>query len=375
MSIEKLVKKTKVCHLSSAHPRQDIRIYFKEITSLKKAGFNVSFIVADGKGNDKDNAIIDVGKENHRLKRILLSTRKVYKKAKTMDVEIFHFHDPELIPIGLKLKRRGKKVIFDVHEDVTKQIISKPYLGRFTLKIISKIFSYYEAFACKRFDMLITVTQTIKNKLQKINTNTIVINNYPLLNEVAKLKRDKKDNDNVCYIGSISAIRGVSQVIQSLAYIDDVKLQLAGKYNDKGLEQKFSAIPSWDKVIYYGNVNREIVYEIMNNSIAGIVTFLPQPNHVEAQPNKMFEYMSAAIPVIASNYPLWKEIIEKNNCGICVNPENPEEIASAIKYLKRNPDKRTEMGNNGLKAILEKYNWANEEKCLIENYKKLLIDE
>ena len=92
------------------------------------------------------------------------------------------------------------------------------------------------------------------------------------------------------------------------------------------------------------------------------------PNHVNALPNKMFEYMSAGLPVIASNFPLWKEIVEGNKCGLTVNPLSPKEIAEAIRYLLAHPEEARKMGENGRKAVLEKYNWDNESRKLMVFY-------
>ena len=86
----------------------------------------------------------------------------------------------------------------------------------------------------------------------------------------------------------------------------------------------------------------------------------------------MFEYMSAGLPVIASNFPKWKNIINETNCGICVNPENPDEIAKAIEFIMTHPKKAKEMGQNGRKLIEKKYNWSIEEKKLNIIYSSLL---
>jgi glycosyltransferase involved in cell wall biosynthesis len=361
----------KICHLTSVHLRYDTRIFLKECKTLSDAGFEVNLIVADGKGDEVVDKIkiYYVGKPINRKERMLKTTRKVFEKALEVNAEIYHFHDPELIPIGMKLKKLGKRVIYDVHEDVPRDILSKPYLNKFSKLLLSKIIEIYENYAAKKFDYIITATPYIKDRFKKLNPNTIDINNFPLLNEFYSIDLKNNGKNAVCYIGGISSVRGIVELIKSLEYVDTI-LHLAGEFESEKLKKDVENLNGWKKIKYYGYVNREKVREIFKSVSAGIVNYLPEPNHVNAMPNKLFEYMSASLPVIASNFPLWKEIVEKNNCGVCVDPTNPEEIAKAIEYLITHPDEAREMGENGRKAVLEKYNWEKESEKLLEVYKK-----
>jgi glycosyltransferase involved in cell wall biosynthesis len=367
------MKTTKICHLTSVHRRYDTRIFLKECKTLSDAGFDVSLVVADGKGDEVIDKIkiYDVGKPINRKERMLKTTKKVFQKALEINAEIYHFHDPELIPIGIKLKKLGKKVIYDVHEDVPRDILSKPYLNKFSRVILSKIIEVYENYAVKKFDYIITATPYIRDRLKKLNPNTIDINNFPLLKEFNSIDLKNIKENAICYVGDITRIRGIIELIKSLEYVD-VTLHLGGNFESENLKEKVKLLPGWKKVKYYGYLNREKIKEVFASVNAGIVTFLPEPNHINAMPNKLFEYMSASLPVIASNFPLWKEIVEKNNCGICVDPMKPEEIAQAIKYLITHPDEAREMGENGRKAVLKKYNWEKESEKLISIYKTLL---
>jgi glycosyltransferase involved in cell wall biosynthesis len=360
-----------VCHLTSVHPRYDVRIFLKECKTLSDAGFDVNLIVADGKGNEVVDKIkiYDVGKPINRKERMLKTTRKVFKKALEVNAEIYHFHDPELIPIGIKLKKLGKKVIYDVHEDLPRQLLSKPYLNKFSKVILSKIIEIYENYAAKKFDYIITATPYIRNRFKKLNPNTIDINNFPLLNEFYSIDLKNNKDNAVCYVGGISRVRGIVELIKSLEYVDTT-LHLAGEFESEGLKKEVENLNGWKKVEYYGFVNREKIKEILSICKIGIVTLLPIKKNLDGLPVKLFEYMSASLPVIASNFPLWKDIVEKNNCGICVDPTNPEEIAKAIEYLITHPDEARKMGENGRKAVLEKYNWEKESEKLLEVYKK-----
>lgn len=364
-----------IAHLTSAHPRYDTRIFLKQCSSLaKKNNYNITLVVADNGNKEKKNGvdIIPVLQPKKRFERFLKTTKLVFKQAIDLNADLYHIHDPELIPIGLKLKKKGKVVIFDAHEDLPKQLKSKPYLNKILKVLLPLFFSWYEKFSCKKFDAIVTVTKAIEKKFQRINSQTVLVSNYPIINEFNNSVSWSEKSDEVCYVGGISEIRGIKDVVRALHKTTDVKLNLVGEFNVNELQEEVTNYAGWDRVKHLGFLSRNEVSKVLERSFAGIVTFYPVPNHIDAQPNKMFEYMSAGIPVIGSHFPLWKEIIEKNECGITVDPQNPTEIANAINYIQSNPDKAKKMSENGLKAVRDLYNWSIEEKKLFDLYKVLI---
>ena len=364
----------KVCHLTSAHSRFDIRIFQKECVSLSNHGWDVSLVVADSLPDEevKGVKIYGVVKGISRMNRFFKASKNVYKKAISLNADIYHFHDAELLPYGNKLKRKGKIVIFDSHEDLPRQILGKAYIPKLARKFISGVMEKYEDYCCKKYNAIVAATPYINERFVKINKTSINVNNYPFLNEFkAEISDNSKRQNTICYIGGITKIRGLDFVVEALTKID-VTLELAGGINPALYKEDLSNATGWNKVNYHGNVAREKVKEILNASIAGIVTFLPYPNHINSQPNKLFEYMSSSIPVIASNYELWKGIVEKYDAGICVDPEDSQEIADAIKYLMEHPEDAIRKGGNGRKAIEEVFNWEREEKKLVDLYVHLL---
>ncbi len=365
----------KVTHLTSAHPRFDTRIFIKMCTSLATQNYAVSLIVADGLGDEFKNGvnIIDVGaKSGGRLSRMTKTVRRVYDKALELDADIYHLHDPELIPIGLKLKTRGKKVIFDAHEDLPKQLLGKPYLNLITKQILSKASALYENWACPKFDAIITATPFIRDKFLSINSNTVDINNFPLLEELANTGDWSKKHDSVVYVGGIAKIRGIEQIVQAMDLTHNVQLNLAGKFSEKDIEADVKKQNGWSKVNELGFLNRQDVSAVLAQSKVGLVTLHSVINFIDALPVKMFEYMAAGIPVIASNFPLWQDIVEGNQCGLCVDPLDPHAIAKAIEYLIDHSDEAEQMGKNGRLAVEEKYNWVIEEQKLFKLYQGLL---
>jgi glycosyltransferase involved in cell wall biosynthesis len=364
----------KVCHITTVHPEKDVRIFYKECKSLAKHGFDVKLIVVNGKGFTEDGVeVIGVPCQySGRLQRFLKAPKVAYRKALQIDADIYHFHDPEFLPYAEKLKRRGKKVIYDVHEDVPRQILSKYWINKSIRKIISSVTEYYENYVSKKFDFIITATSFIKERFLKINPNSVVVNNFPIIDFDKQLPDWSNKENKVCYIGSLTKVRGITELVKSIKLAKNVTLELGGSFSPKEFRDEIRKAEGWENVNEYGFVNRKIANEIMGKSVAGLVVLHPIINYIDALPVKMFEYMGAGIPVIASDFALWKEIVEDNNCGVCVDPLDSREIANAIDWFLENLDKAQQMGQNGINAVQKKYNWAVEEKKLVNIYNSII---
>ena len=372
------MKKYKICHLSSAHPASDIRIFHKECVSLAKdERFDVYLLTINSRTEKINNVqLVSVeSKSKNRFTRILNSSRAVYKKALELDADIYHFHDPELLPYGLKLIRRGKIVIYDAHEDVPRQILSKHWIPLFLRKSIANLYEKYENYVSSRLSYIVTSTPTIEKRYKKINLKSIAVCNYPILEENGILPDWNSRENEMCYVGGITVIRGIIEIVKVLENDNKLRVNLAGAFSPLGLREDLQKSKAWQQVNEYGVVDRNKVVEILNKSKIGMVTLHPKANYIDSLPIKMFEYMYAGIPVIASNFPLWEEIILESRCGYCVDPFNIQETTRLIQNLLSNDSLAKEMGGNGRKAVLEKYNWRIEEKKLISIYLKLLIYE
>lgn len=341
---------------------------------MAKRGHEVTLVVADAHGDAWQDGvrILDVGASRGRLDRVLRSSRRVCDRGIGIAADIYVLHDPELIPAGMRLKKLGCKVVFDSHEDVPVQVRGKPYLGPTTAALLARGYGTYERYACGRFDGVVGATALIRDKFRAINARTIDINNYPILDEFSQPCNWSDKAMQVCYVGNIAAMRGVREVVKACTLLrTPATLALAGTFETSALAAEVAIHPGWRRVKALGHLDRAGVRDVMAQSMAGLVTLHPQANYLEALPVKMFEYMAAGIPVIASNFPLWRDIIDGAGCGLCVNPLDPSAIAAAIDHLITRPDEAKQMGIRGQRAAMDKYNWTIESHKLLNFYEDL----
>lgn len=362
----------KICHVTSVHPAKDDRIFFKECLSLTKE-YEVYLIAPNVEDDTVDGVhILGVNLPKNRLKRFL-SLDSVYEKALSVDASLYHFHDPELMYTGLKLKRKGKRVVFDSHEDVPMQILTKDYLPKIIRNIISFIYGKLEKIMLAKYDALVSVTPFIVERLSTINPNVCMITNYPVIGQITDKIRERL-GDYVCFAGGVSRRYMHEYIIKSLEFTD-VKYLLAGPADISYLK-KLESLTQWKDVEYVGAVKYEDVNTIYSKAFAGIVLLDYSPNVGYHKGTlgvlKMFEYMLSGLPVIATDFELWKEIVEGNNCGKCINPYDIHAISETINFYKNNPKVAIEHGRNGRNAVLTKYNWETQERVLFKLYRTLI---
>ena len=368
---------TRVCHFTSVHQSDSTRIFHKECASLAANGFD-TWLVAMGDSREESGVhILGAGpRSKGRLRRMLRDSRKVYREALKLRADVYHFHDPELLPYGMKLIRKGYRVIWDSHENYMDLMAHKSYLPAPVRKIFASLFRSYYKRVLPRFSAVIVASVGSQKLLEKVVKNPVIITNYPIVDpEAIKAVKPDYTSQKAVFAGVISPQWSHKETIEALPDCPGVSYVLLGK-GDGAFFDSLKTLPGWKQVDYRGRVPFPEVARIMQECAVGMAVLRPSYNtHGKLGTigvTKLFEEMAAALPVICTDFTLWREIIEKYRCGLLADPSDPKSIAEALRKLTGDPALAERMGMAGREAVLQEYNWKTQEKKLLLLYRSVL---
>jgi glycosyltransferase involved in cell wall biosynthesis len=368
---------------SSVHPCFDVRIFQKEAKSLAEAGYQVTLVaIADFKEKVVDQVrVLGLPQPKTRALRPL-NWWRILRIALREKADLYHFHDPELLLVGSVVKVLTKRpIIYDVHENYPQDILTKEWIPRVLRKAMSKIFELFEDTMVKFVDGVVVVNRLLAERFSG-KSRVVTAFNYSrveqFINEEPESgQRKKRLKPYFVYAGRISDDRGIFECIQALKSLSDenVGLTCAGRIgyvSNRQLRELLDGSQSSTFFQYLGLVPFSAIPPLLRGALAGLLCLQATPNNLLGTPNKLFEYMCAGIPVIASDFPFIREVVLAADCGLLVQPDNTEEIAMAMNHLLHNPGDAKRMGENGLRAAKGRYNWRVEEKKLLALYQALL---
>lgn len=368
----------RIAMMTSVHAWNDVRIYEKEAQSLARHGHDVSVIGPAGDAAHRPAGDAPTGSRvRHvpvrmppgRLARMTTGALTMLGAALRHQARVFHLHDPELLPVGLALKALGRQVVYDVHEDYPEQILSKHYLPGWLRLAVARAFGRGEKLTARCLDGVVAATDNIAGKFA--GARVVTVRNYP--KTVAVRRRHSAGAERpfrICHLaGTLTEERGVTSLVRAMEHLGEgFELVLAGRFVPFGYEQELRGMAGFRRVRYLGVVPHEEVWHWYGQSDVGAVCLLPVPRFRVSLPVKLFEFMSAGLPVVASDFPLFRQIVEGSDCGICVNPDQPEAIAEALRRLAADDAQRDRMGANGSAAVKSGYQWESEAETLIRFY-------
>jgi len=378
----------KVCIITTVHPVFSTRIFHREAKTLARAGYDVTLVAQHDKNEIVDGVkIVALPKPRNRFSRIFDLTWRAFRLALRQRADIYHFHDPEFLPWGWLLHRTtGKPVVYDVHEYYPENVLMKEWLPSLLRRPTSRLVNWLEKQVSRRLAGVVVVNEDMGRRFGGYGCNVRVLPNYPTrelfedLPRSAELEGRYKGYCVLIYIGGLSASRGVSRCITMLARlhpeVPHVKLLLIGKFMTEGYRQEvlhlIERLSLSGVVEILGPFPHEVVREYL--AVADIGLFLPQPvsgGYNRGESIKFFEYSAAGLPVVISDLPAKRRLVELIGNGILVDPLDDNQIASAVAQLVSDPALRRKMGERGRQAFLNEYNWEAVAQRLIDLYNEI----
>ena len=369
----------KVAHLTSAHFPFDARVFHKECRTLAAAGYETHLVVPHDTSEEVDGVRVHgVESPRSRAERVLKTTVNVGRKAWALDANLYHIHDPELLPLAVLLSAAGDPVVYDAHEDLPANMLARDWIPEDVRSSVSWAAGHIESFFANRVDGIVAATPAIEDRFSHMRPPVVPVQNFPVLDDVDHAVSPTPYGERpprIAYVGGLTPARGTVEMIEAIGQVEaslSPGMTVVGQFGSEELEQEAAAADGWDRVDFRGRVSQEEVFRLLGDARLGLVVMQPVPNYVEAQPLKLFEYMAAGIPVVASDFPLWRTIVGEAECGLLVDPRRPDDIAEAIEWLLRHPEEAEAMGQRGRRAVEQTYNWTAEAQSLLSLYRTLL---
>jgi len=362
-------------HMTTVHSATDPRIFSKECRSIAEAGWTVTLVAPGERDDTRDGVRIRVVRPRHRLARMTLSVLDAYRYARAIPANVYHLHDPELIAAGLLLRLQGRRVIYDAHEDLPAHVLAKGWIPRGVQSFASAFSAWLLKLVGSYFTAIVAVTEPVAQRFPV--RKTVVIHNFPRLEEFSSTRQVPyaARPAHLAYVGGISELRGLRQMVAATGQLPTdlgARLNLIGRFQPASLEAEVGKLPGADgRVEALGWRSPSEVAELLGESRIGLCLLHPLQNYMEGMPTKLFEYMAAGLPVIASDFPLWRSIVDPAGCGILVDPLDVKAIAGAATQLLRDPKEAEEMGQRGRAAVEARYSWSSEASKLLALYERL----
>lgn len=362
-----------IAHVSSAHPYTDNRIHYRECRSLSEAGFDVQLIATESDFEGEATGVtVRKLPRRRRISRMTLSTLQAVRIALRTGARVVHLHDPELIPYIPLLRVMRRVVVYDAHEDLPTQVLDKPYVSRVTRLPMTWV-TYALVSLARRADLVVAATETIAARFPA--SKTVLVRNYPpLRSEEEKLPPLDDRGDIVVYIGGLSRSRGIPEVLRAVRepeFPDGWELHLAGMVS-ADVNDLIQDEVARGRVKYHGTLPPLEARDLLLRAKVGIVTLQNTRAYRDSLPTKLFEYFAAGLPAVASDFPLWRGIIETGDAGTLVDEKSPAAIARAIAEYASNPVLWTRHSLSARKAAEAQLNWGREAQGLVEAYERMI---
>jgi len=373
--------KERICQISTVHPPIDVRIFYRECSSLVEAGYEVNLVIPCEQSCTKNGVHLHtIPRVKNRILRMLFMPWVAMNKALKTKSSIYHYHDPELLLMGFVLRWVfGKKVVFDIHESVPRQILGKEYIPKFARKAFSIIYMIFERVLTIGQNVIVANFKSVE-ELWKV---PYLVQNYPLLDEelMAGVEEEKPRAKVplLVFVGVLSKDRGADACVELAGKLaergHDFRMKFIGRNHNNCVERltaRVAELNLQDKIVFRGLLKWPQAMRETAEGTIGLCLLLPVPNNLILLSTKIIEYMMLGVPVLTSNFDTWQPYVEGEGTGMMADPMNIEEVADVCEQMLSDPDELAAMRKRGIEAVRTKYNWNTEFGVLCQCYEDLL---
>lgn len=404
----------KICMLLHEFYPNDIRVS-KESSALIDAGFEVHLICLQRKGEAQEEVVNGI-----KVSRIPMAQsffwrgiwditlvifgfhqplfyKRLKQKMRTENFSAIHVHDLPLAKTALNLKRLfpSTKIVLDFHENYPEalkvwfQWKSNPII-RLKNKIFFGFYKWlkFEKVAAEKADHLIVVVEEMKARIQQIhnidsNKVSVVTNSESVefLNQKVFHDVYKKEPDDfiLAYTGNVGPHRGVDTIIKALAHLKQypqIKLEITGKLSsdtEKWLLSLAQNCGVEHMVKLNGYQPFEKFYSYMALADVNLIPHNRNGHTDNTIPHKLYQGMLVGKPVLVSDAPPLKRVVDELQSGLVFEAENERDCAKKIESMFLNPTLTAKLGENGFLSTTKKmHNWEAEGKKLASLYHALI---
>jgi len=366
----------KVVHITTVHNPFDTRIFEKMCKSAVEAGWDVTLVAGHDRNEIVDGVkVISFPRQPNRLRRLLLSIPRAIRLASKVRADIYHIHDPELL-VAFRFLPRSGIAIYDMHENMAASIRHKPWIPSWLRSPAARLWNCIESMLLRSVPVIFA-EYSYQRDYPWVKCSEVVLN-MPKSEQLVALKVEGRVEGKLVYVGTVSAGRGSLVTLRALEILQRRRTEVQFLCIGPSAPQHRAELDAFvsqkelRNVQFIGRMRSIDAWKLAAQCHIGLATVLPLPNYVESYPTKLFEYMAIGVPVIASNFELYKNVVETVGCGICVDPEDPEQIAGAIETILDNPQMASEMSKRGQNAALVRFRWDVEADKLKTFYSRLL---
>jgi glycosyltransferase involved in cell wall biosynthesis len=351
-------------------------------SALARRGHSVTLI---GRTRFDTNSGVRPSAWNERIARASRGGRVMFalRAALAEEADIYHFHDPELIPLGIALKalRRSRAVVYDVHEDYPSMMLEKYWLPQPVRPLIAKGAAAANRLAGFCLNGIVTADPWVAEEFQKFAPGkTTVYYNFPVPSLFALNGKRVTATADLVYVGGMSERSGIFVLLDALALLREQgyrpTVRLAG-YTDgiagrSAIEKAIGDRRLGEQIDFHGRIPHAEVPSWIRSGRVGLVMLQAIPKFMKNIPSKMFEYWACGLSVIASDLPPIRRFVTDHETGLLFSPEKSESLAEAIRFMMEHTEERERMGQLGHKRVWEEWNNETQIDRLIRFYKRIL---